>query len=324
MTVHAQQLYSAAQVHLREAERLRKKNVPFALLFLLLALAAPVWSLTKMALILIHNTGEDISEWLFIGVMVFSIIAILAIHGLFFRGVHIIFREKVVPKMVGMFGEDFHYTPGKGVDRSWGEQCKLLPEFSVWGDKDLVRGEINGRLLECSGIVLKDRGRRMIDLQTSINQSVQFRGVFVHLELPRAIPHPVWIIPQSVNLRYQLPQLKKLDNRQEVPLEQLDTSYRLITAHPETARQWFTPSALGTINNLIDHFRQEGISQHLRIAFFGHHVCFACKRKRGLFALSWFPFFTNLDSLRFVERQIIVLQAILKQGAALQEMETST
>lgn len=50
----------------------------------------------------------------------------------------------------------------------------------------------------------------------------------------------------------------------------------------------------------------------------------AYAKRMFLLPFPGFPFFTNLDSLRFVERQIIVLQAILKQGAALQEMETNT
>jgi|GEM_PF-4938760 len=320
MNLAIEDIFQAVKKDLQEAERLRNKNVPFALLLLLLALAAPVWLLTKMALILIHHTGEDISEWLFVGVLVFSIIAILAIHGVFFRRVHILFRERVVSKMVEMIGDDAHYDPGEGVDRALGKQCRLLPDFSVWGDKDHVSGHLDGHPFECCKITLKDSGRKLVDLQASTNQLVLFKGVFVHLQAPHPFSAPVWIVPKRINFRYQLPQLKKMDDRQELNSGTLRGDYQLHTTDEATARHVFSGPVLQVINDQIARFDEKGISKKLRFAFFGEHICVAFPRKKGLFALPWLPFFTRMDTLAFVEKQWLVLEAMLDLRQALYEV----
>ena len=136
--------------------------MPLAFLGTLIVLIAPTWLLTKMTLILINGSNEDIPEWLIITIALLTMIGIAFIRYFAFRSVQLIFRGLVIPKIVEKIGHGFSYSQMGEVDGSFGDKSKFFPTYALWNGKDHVKGEVDGKVIELSKIVLK----------TSTNQSL--------------------------------------------------------------------------------------------------------------------------------------------------------
>ncbi|MCR9249317.1 MAG: hypothetical protein NXI20_02800 [bacterium] len=311
MLLNYQEIYEETKSDLRDAEVIRRKNMPFAIVGTLIVLIAPTWLITKMALILINGTNEDIQDWLAFLIFIITVIGIGIIRYFAFRSVQLIFRGLVVPKIVEKIGQEFYYSQMGHVDEKLGDQSKIFPSHALWKGKDHVSGKVDDQLIELSKIVLRTSGSSSSSGSNS-SQSTVYTGVLIHMELPFEFTDPIWIVPNKRLFSSNFPLLSEVENREVVRINGLQRGYILHTTNSVLAKRLFSGNRLTEVNNLIKKFRRKGITKkHVKFAFYDNHIVIAFKRKKGVFSLSWMPLFTKLDSPEFIEKQLLVLNAAL-------------